>query len=145
MMNLDEALHCRCAGAVRGGQGRDTRLRSLTQQDQVAIYSPRHQVGGQTLQQFTGLGKVVDREPWRGASDAGEWQRSVAFEDVRAVPIRPLLPLLGFYSEDQRWGIPLRRGIVEVTAGDFGVIAGALRDAATMDDAFSTSGRRVER
>ncbi len=56
------------------------------------------------------------------------------------MPIRPLLPMLGFISDEQRWGLPFRRGLFEVPAGDFGVIAGALRDAATMDDVFSASG-----
>lgn len=146
-MNLDEALDSRHAGAVRGGRGRDTRLRSLAQDDRVAIYSPRHEVGGRTLQHFTGLGTIVDGEPWRDDPGDGEgwWRRAAAFEEVRAVPIRPLLPMLGFYSDEQRWGIPLRSGLVEITSGDFGVVAGALRDAATMDDAFSTSGRRAER
>ena len=135
-------------GFTQADHGRDTRLRRLARGDAIAFYSSRRTIGatGRPLQQFTALGTIVDDEPYRFemSPDFQPWRRRVEFEDVRAVPIRPLLPMLGFITDEQRWGLPFRSGLFEVTAGDFGVIAGALRDAATMDDAFSASGRRAE-
>lgn len=139
-------------GFTEADDGRDARLRVLAAGDGIAFYSARVTSGpeaarGRPLQQFTALGEVLDDDPYRFETPAGMtvWRRRVAYEDVRAVPVRALLPMLGFVSDEQKWGLPFRRGLREVTAGDFGAIAGALRDAASMDDAFSTSGRRAER
>ena len=147
-ISLDHVLLGVAGGFTQADHGRDTRLRRLTRGDGIVFYSPRAQLAaGKPLQQLTALGVVADDEPYRVQAAPGvhPWRRRVDFEQVRAVPIRPLLPMLGFVTDEQRWGLPFRRGLFEVTAGDFGVLAGALRDAATMDDAFSTSGRRAER
>lgn len=147
-ISLDHVLRGVEGGFTQADHGRDTRLRRLGRGDGIAFYSPREALGeGRPLQQLTALGVVDDDEPYRVelTPDLRPWRRRVVFEDVRAVPIRPLLPMLGFILDEQRWGMSFRRGLFEVPAGDFGVIAGALRDAATMDDAFSTSGRRAER
>ncbi|MGA8847442.1 MAG: EVE domain-containing protein [Nocardioides sp.] len=147
-ISLDHVVAAVSAGFIQAGHGADTRLRRLARGDGVAFYSSRAaRSSAKPLQQLTALGEVADDEPRRteGLPDPAPWRRRVDFEDVRAVPIRPLLPMLGFITEEQRWTMPFRGGLLEVTPGDFGVIAGALRDAATVDDAFSTSGRRAER
>lgn len=147
-ISLDHVLVAVAGGFTQADHGGETRLRRLARGDGIAFYSPRAALrSSRPLQQLTALGEVADDEPFRaeGLPDPAPWRRSVDFEDVRAVPIRPLLPMLGFITDEQRWGLPFRRGLLEVTAGDFGVIAGALRDAASMDDAFSSSGRRAER
>lgn len=147
-ISLDHVLGGVEGGFTQAGHGVDTRLRRLSRGDGIAFYSPRTALGeGKPLQQFTALGTIDDDEPYRVelTADVHHWRRRVVFEDVAPVPIRPLLPMLGFILDEQRWGLPFRRGLFEVPAGDFGVIAGALRDAAGVDDAFSTSGRRAER
>lgn len=150
-LSLERVRDGLAGGHTEVDNGGDARLRLLGRGDAIAFYSPRvtsdRGVRERPLQQFTAVGEVVDDEPYRreGAPPPARWRRQVAFEEVGAVPVRALLPMLGFVAEEQRWGLPFRRGLVEVTAGDFGVIAGALRDAAAMDDAFSTSGRRAER
>ena len=147
-ISLDHVLGGVAGGFTQAGHGVDTRLRRLSRGDGIAFYSPRASLApGKPLQQFTALGVIDDDEPYRVelTPDVHHWRRRVVFEDVAAVPIRPLLPMLGFVTDEQKWGLPFRRGLFEVPAGDFGAIAGALRDAATMDDAFSTSGRRAER
>jgi hypothetical protein len=146
-ISLDHVLVGVEGGFTQADHGRDTRLRRLSRGDGIAFYSPRLALAtGKPLQQFTALGVIADDEPYRVelGPDLVPWRRRVDFERVRAVPIRPLLPMLGFVSDEQKWGLPFRRGLFEVTAGDFGAIAGAMRDAATMDDAFSASGRRAE-
>jgi hypothetical protein len=132
-LSLDQV---RCGvegGFTQADHGRDTRLRRLRHGDRVAFYSPRTAVGsGRPLQQFTALGQVVDDEPYRVEVREGfwPWRRRVEFEGVVAVPVRPLLPVLGFVDDEEGWGRPFRRGLFEVPAGDFGAIAGAMRDAA---------------
>jgi hypothetical protein len=146
-VTLDRVLLGVEGGFTEADDGRDTRLRRLTRGDGIAFYSARAEAGStKPLQQLTALGVVADDDPFRatGAGDAPAWRRRVDYELVRAVPVRPLLPMLGFIPDEQRWGMPFRRGLFEVTAGDFGVLAGALRDASTMDDVFSASGRRAE-
>lgn len=147
-ISLDHVLLGVAGGFTQAGHGTDTRLRRLRRGDGIAFYSPRTALarGGSTgkpLQQLTALGTIADDEPFQVelAPDLHPWRRLVDFEDVDAVPIRPLLPLLGFIPDEKAWGMAFRRGLFEVPAGDFGVIAGALRDAASVPVEFSTSGR----
>lgn len=141
---LDDVLLGVAGGFLEAEAARETRLRRLARGDLVAVYSSRRsRAPGRALQQFTALGVVAGDEPYRAevGSERAPWRRRVDFEHVRAVPVRPLLPMLGFVTDEQKWGLPFRSGLLETTPGDFGVIAGALRDAATMDDTFSASGR----
>jgi len=132
-------------GFTQADHGADTRLRRLARGDSMVFYSPRESLEARKpYQHLTALGTVVDDEPWR-SEETGHWRRRLEFESVRPVPIRPLLPMLGFVTDEQRWGLPFRRGLFEVTAGDFGVLAGALRDAAWVPDEYSRSGRSADR
>ncbi|GEP36592.1 hypothetical protein NPS01_02550 [Nocardioides psychrotolerans] len=133
-INLEHVLLGVEGGFTQADHGRDTRLRALGRGDLIAFYSPRPSMGSQvTLQQLTALGEIADDEPYQVqmGDDFHPWRRRVAFEEVGRVPIRPLIPMLGFVTDEQRWGLPFRRGLLEVTAGDFGVLAGALRDGVT--------------
>ncbi len=146
-ISLEHVLLGVAGGFTQADHGRDTRLRRLARGDGIAFYSPREAMGtGKALQQLTALGVIDDDEPYRVAQRPGfePWRRRIVFEHVRAVPIRPLLPMLGFIGEEQKWGMAFRRGLFEVPAGDFGVLAGAMRDAASVDDAFSACGRHAE-
>lgn len=130
--SLDHVLLGVEGGFTQADHGRDTRLRRLRHGDGIAFYSPRRTTGaGKPLQRFTALGVVADDEPYRVEVSEGfrPWRRRVEFEPVVAVPVRPLLPMLGFVDDEERWGLPFRRGLFEVAAGDFACIAGALRDA----------------
>jgi hypothetical protein len=125
-------------GFTQADHGRDTRLRRLGRGDGIAFYSARTSLhDGRVLQRFTALGVVADDEPYRFETSPGvhHWRRRVDFEaDIAEVPVRPLLPLLGFVDDEQRWGLPFRRGLFEVPAGDFAAVAGAMRDAARLTD-----------
>jgi hypothetical protein len=136
-ISLDHVLLGVAGGFTQADHGADTRLRRLHRGDGIAFYSPRTALRtGRPLQQFTALGVVADDQPYR--VDVGEdfrpWRRRVDFEPVVAVPVRPLLPMLAItgasVEDEERRGLPFRRGLFEVPAGDFGCIAGALRDAA---------------
>lgn len=135
-ISLDHVLLGVEGGFTQAGHGRDTRLRRLARGDGIAFYSPRAAIGAaKPLQRFTALGVVVDDEPYQVDVDEDfrPWRRRVEFEPVVAVPVKPLLPVLGFIDDEEHWGLPFRRGLFEVPSGDFGAIAGAMRDAA--DDA----------
>ncbi len=132
-VSLDHVLLGVEGGFTQADHGSDTRLRRLRHGDRVAFYSPRTAVRtGRPLQQFTALGVVADDEPYRVEVREGfrPWRRRVDFEPVVAVPVKPLLPVLGFVDDEEHWGLPFRRGLFEVPSGDFGAIAGAMRDAA---------------
>jgi hypothetical protein len=52
------------------------------------------------------------------------WRRRVEYlEGVVEAPIAPLLPVLELTRETPNWGWVMRRGLLEMTARDFGVIA----------------------
>ncbi len=141
---LEQVLEGQRGGFTQAGDGRETRLSAPGLGDPIAFYSSRTALpGGRVLQQFTAAGVVSDVEPYRVEVEPGvhRWRRRVDFEDVGPVPIRALLPMLGFVTDEQKWSLPFRRGLLEVTAGDFGVIAGALRDAFAVPLEYSASGR----
>ncbi len=142
-VSLDHVLQGVEGGFAQAGHGSAVPLRRMSRGDGIAFYSPRASIGGRVLQQLTALGVVADDEPHQVevAPDVRPWRLRVEFESVGAVPIKPLLPMLGFISDEQKWGMAFRRGLFEVPAGDFGVLAGAMRDAASMDHAFSRAGR----
>ncbi|MFB9313656.1 EVE domain-containing protein [Nocardioides plantarum] len=132
-ISLDHVLLGVEGGFTQADHGADTRLRRLRHGDGIAFYSPRTAMRtGRPLQQFTALGVVADDEPFRVDVREGfrPWRRRVDFEAVAAVPVKPLLPMLGFIDDEEHWGLPFRRGLFEVPSGDFGCIAGAMRDAA---------------
>ncbi len=132
--SLEQVLLGVAGGFVQADGGREARLRVLRRGDPIVFYSPRLAPGSTTtVQQLTALGEVADDEPYQveGGGGARPWRRRVDFEEVGRVPIRPLIAMLGFVTDEQRWGLPFRSGLLEVTAGDFGVLAGAMRDAVT--------------
>lgn len=132
-ISLDHVLLGVEGGFTQAGHGHDTRLRRLSRGDGMAFYSPRTALQtGKRLQQFTALGVVVDDEPYRVEVHEGlrHWRRRLEFEQVAPVPVRPLLPVLGFVDDEEHWGLPFRRGLFEVPAGDFNAVAGAMRDGA---------------
>ncbi|WP_340540573.1 EVE domain-containing protein [Nocardioides sp. GXZ039] len=131
-VSLDHVLLGVEGGFTQADHGKDTRLRRLARGDGIAFYSPRRAMGEKRpLQQFTALGVIDDDEPYRVElrPDFRPWRRRVRFEPVEPVPVRPLLPMLGFVDDEEHWGLPFKRGLFEVPSGDFGAVAGALRDA----------------
>lgn len=120
--------------AVEGGftqadHGKDTRLSRLQREEQIAFYSPRTAMGsGETLQEFTGLATVTGEAPYHVemSADFPPWRLEVEFADLTPAPIRPLIEELSFISDPKRWGLPSRRGLFEVEAGDIDLIRTAM-------------------
>ena len=94
--------------------------------DGLVYYSPKTSYpDGDPLREFTAIGRIAEGDPWQ--ADEGErhpWRRRVEYdESAHATSITPLLEVLELTRGNKNWGFIMRRGQVEVTAHDFGVIA----------------------
>ncbi|HEX2174023.1 MAG TPA: EVE domain-containing protein [Dehalococcoidia bacterium] len=86
-----------CLAGIEGGftqadHGRATTLRRLAQGDLIAFYSPRTTFrGGEPLQSFTAIARVLDDEPYQAAMTPTfhPWHRCVEFLPCAEAPIRP--------------------------------------------------------
>jgi Protein of unknown function DUF55. len=100
--------------------------------DGLVYYSPKDVYpDGRALRAFTAIGRVADGEPWQaapmtmpGRGEVRPWRRRVEYLDgVVEAPIEPLLPVLDLTRDTPNWGWLMRRGVLELTSHDFGVIA----------------------
>lgn len=115
-------------GFTQADHGRPTRLRRLDTGDAIAFYSPRTGMrSGDRLLQFTALGTVGDDlYQVEMSPDFHPWRRIVDFVPVTPAPVRPLLARLSFLPDGGSWGRVFRRGLFEIPADDFVVIAQAM-------------------
>ncbi len=81
------------------------------------------------MQSFTAIGRVCDGEPYLCAQSARftPTRRDVTYFKAQAVPIEPLLGELSFIHPGRNWGLPFRRGLIEVSERDMRVIAKAMK------------------
>jgi hypothetical protein len=94
--------------------------------DGLVYYSPRTSYpDGEPLRQFTAIGRVSEGEAWQAhEGDFRPWRRRVVYAEMaHPVPIAGLLELLELTRGNRNWGYIMRRGQVEVTERDFGIIA----------------------
>jgi hypothetical protein len=124
-------------GIAQVNHGSKAGVAKLQPGDALVYYSPRDAAAsddrheGASLQAFTAIGRVAEGEPWQAAPVAmlgrGEvrpWRRRVEYLDgVVETPIAPLLSVLDLTCSTPNWGWIMRRGLLEVTAHDFGLIA----------------------
>lgn len=97
--------------------------------DGLVYYSPREQFDGNTpCQCFTAIGIVQPRPPYQVtmAPDFTPWRRDIAFVAANPAPIRPLLPRLACIPDPQHWGQAFRFGVLQISVGDFALIASAM-------------------
>lgn len=118
-------------GFAQLGHGRQASLRRLAHGDWLVYYSPRtSHPDGEPLRAFTAIGRVEDDRPEQVA--AGEtfqpWRRRVSYAPSREVPAPELIGDLEIVPDARRWGMVVRRGLVEISRADFERIAGAMLD-----------------
>lgn len=115
-------------GFTQADHGKPTRLRRLGAGDPIVFYSPRTAMrSGEPLQEFTALGRVGERlYQVEMSPDFHPWRREVDFTPVSSVPVRDLRDQLSFLPEGRAWGMVFRRGLFEIPAGDFGILARAM-------------------
>ena len=119
-------------GFTQAGHGRITGLARLTKGDLLVFYSPRTEMdGGEPLQAFTAIGRILDDEPYQVAisPDVRHWRRRMEFVPSEEAPIRELIDDLDFISNKKSWGFVFRRGLFEIDAEDFRRIAKAMKAA----------------
>jgi hypothetical protein len=124
-------------GFTQANHGRALNLRLLSPGDLIAFYSPRTDFrGGDQLQQFTALARVVDEAPFQVemTSDFHPWRRQVEYLSCEPASIKPLIEGLNFITDKQKWGFPFRRGLFEIPAEDFKHIALAMNAEVVVTD-----------
>ena len=119
-------------GIAQVNHGSKAGVMKLQPGDGLVYYSPKDVYpDGVALQCFTAIGRVADGDPWQaapvtmlGRGEVQPWRRRVEYlEGVVETPIAPLLPVLELTRSTPNWGWMMRRGLLEMTAHDFGLIA----------------------
>ena len=117
------------AGFAQLCHGKERPLRRMRRGDWLVYYSPRtERQGGEPLQAFTAIGRVIDDEVTQHVvSDTfSPFRRAIEYLPCQEAPIRPLLGRLSFIADQVRWGFPFRVGHLEIGHADFRIIASAM-------------------
>jgi hypothetical protein len=131
----DHVRHGVEQGIAQVNHGSRAGIQRLAPGDGLVYYSPRDaSPDGAALRAFTAIGRVADGDPWQGPAvtmaakgEVRPWRRRVEYVDGAAeTPILALLPVLDLTRDTPNWGWLMRRGLLELTARDFAVIAGRM-------------------
>jgi hypothetical protein len=117
------------AGFCQLCHGKSNPLKRLAPGDWIVYYSPRTTLsGGEPVQAFTALGRVLEGEPYPVDMGNGfiPHRRDVQFVSAQDAPIRPLSERLSFIKNKQSWGYAFRFGLLEIPESDFHLIAAAM-------------------
>ncbi len=102
----------------------------MGESDGLVYYSPKTDIDGEPLKQFTAIGRIADDEVYQ-ADELGNfrpWRRRIDYDlDAIDTSIRPLLPVLDLTRDNPNWGYQLRRGLLEISRRDFEVIRQQMR------------------
>ena len=116
-------------GFVAFGHGKRALVESVSPGDRVIYYAPRSEPDGDPVQAFVAHATVTGEAPRErdfGAWGAG-WVRDAQFDEVKEVPVRPLLDQLGFLAGRRRnWGMAFRGGRFSIPEADYRLIARAM-------------------
>lgn len=130
---LEHALRG-CAVPERGFMqvchGKRSPLQRMAPGDRVVYYAPTRTMGGKDkVQAFVSAGVVLERAPYPFDMGGGfvPYRRDVAYVPVQAAPIAPLLDVLDFVEDRQRWGYQFRFGLFAVGDADMRRIAQAMQ------------------
>ena len=85
------------------------------------------------MQAFTAIGEVLPGDVYEGNMGGAFMpaRRDVRFYDAKDAPIRPLLESLSFTKGRTSWGYAFRRGVFQITAEDYALIAAAMKAVTT--------------
>ncbi len=128
-VSLDHVRLGTAGGFTQAGHGSRSHLERLRPGDGLVFYSPRTALDeGEPLQQFTALGVVTGDRPYQVemTPDVHPWRTAVRFLPARPAAARPLVGRLSFVPDPERWGLPFRRGLFEVSQPDFVTLAEAM-------------------
>ncbi|MFQ6396425.1 EVE domain-containing protein [Nocardia sp. KC 131] len=125
-------------GIAQANHGKRSAVERLGPGDGFVYYSPREGMrAGAPIRSFTAIGTIDDRSAWQaepqefpGGGCFQPWRRSVSYRaEAREVPIESLRDRLDLTSAPN-WGMVLRRGLIELSAHDYALIAHAMLDEA---------------
>ncbi|WP_457226309.1 EVE domain-containing protein [Nocardia gipuzkoensis] len=120
-------------GIAQAGHGKRTAVERMRPGDGLVYYSPREGMrAGAPVRSFTAIGTIDDRPAWTAAAQDGgcfrPWRRSISYRaGVRETSIDALRDELEFTSVPN-WGMVLRRGLIELSAHDYALIARTMTD-----------------
>ncbi len=122
-------LHGVELGIAQTNHGAKAGVVKMSPGDGFVYYSPKNSYpDGDPLKHFTAIGKVAPGEAYQ--AEDGEfrpWRRAVVYDTAaHEAEIAPLLDVLELTRGNRNWGFIMRRGHVELSAHDFGVIAEAM-------------------
>lgn len=120
---------------VRGGfaqlcHGKSAPLRRMLPGDWLVYYSPRTEMrGGEPLQAFTAIGRVIDDRVYEYAMSETfvPFRRNIEYVSCQVAGIGNLLDRLSFTRGKRNWGFPFRAGHFEIDLEDFLTIAEAMQ------------------
>lgn len=130
VVSADHVKHGVEKGIMQIGHGKRVGVARQQKGDWLIYYSPKQKMDDKVpLQVFTALGQITDDElySYMVSEDFKMWRRSVKYEKVSPLPIRPILDELSFIKDKTYWGIAFRYGILEIPQKDFEFIAALLR------------------
>ena len=113
-------------GFAQFGHGKLAPAKRPAKGDWIIYYSGKEKVGESLpCRRFVAIGQVLDAAPRQVTQDPGfkPWRRRVAYREATEAPIRPLVERLSFIKTKARWSAPFRFGFLEITKGDFTLIA----------------------
>ena len=116
--------------------GKETPLKRMKKGDYIIYYSSKINLDSQfPYQKFTAIGKVIDNDVYRYEMFPGfvPFRRDVQFLESKDVEIKPLLHSLLFIKDKTKWGYPFRYGHLQITKGDFLIIAQKMLSSADFE------------
>jgi hypothetical protein len=125
----DHVMKGVAGGFCQLSHGKHAPVARLKPGDRIVYYSPREEMkGGDPVQAFTAIGEIKPGEPYEGVMGEGfrPIRRDVDFFTAKEAPIRPLLDKLSFTQGRASWGYAFRRGVFEISAEDYAIIAEAM-------------------
>ena len=113
-------------GIAQTNHGAKAGVQRMQPGDGFVFYSPKTSYPeGDPLREFTAIGRIAPGEAWQADDgDFHPWRRKVDYDGgAHPIPIAPLLDVLDLTRGHRNWGFAMRRGHLELTEHDFGVIA----------------------
>lgn len=117
-------------GFTQAAHGKAEPLRKLSSGDVMIFYSSGTLFrAGELIQKFTAIGHIAGKDAFQTKVSAKfmPWRRRVEFLECEEASILPLIPDLSFITDKVNWGLPLRRGLFEISAADAALIAAAMK------------------
>jgi len=118
-------------GFAQLGHGKERTVMPLSRGDWLVYYSPRTELdGGDRVQAFTAIGRVLSKVPYEVDEGAGfkPFRLNMKYrKSASPAAIHALLPRLELTAErGSHWGVVFRQSRIEVSRADFRKIARAM-------------------